>query len=288
MFRAVAFAARLGFSLDPPVIEAIRAERQLIASASPARLIEEYYKVLRSGFAEQTFRLLAEHGLLEPITPEIHHSATEDALWQALTELDTYRRRFDVIPEDLTNAVLLGTLLVPLGLMPRQRAAAHSTDFRPALEDRESQAHFGLADDSTKRRQHPADRFADRRRKPAKEPPLRIGLLPVARRDTERLRQILSVQCRLLDLESSPRAKRALMHRSPFPEAMVWLEIHGRAPEALEHWRGFIEASGPIRPHAGDVEGDGTESGDIPLTRRRRRRRGRRRGRGGFDRKRES
>ena len=69
-------------------------------------------------------------------------------------------------------------------------------------------------------------------------------MLPVARRDTERLRQILSVQRRLMDLESSPRAKRALMHRGPFQEALVWLEIHGRSPEALEHWRGFIEATG--------------------------------------------
>ena len=67
-------------------------------------------------------------------------------------------------------------------------------------------------------------------------------MLPVARRDTERLRQILSLQRRLVDLESSPRAKRALMHRGPFQEALVWLEIHGHAPEALEHWRGFIEA----------------------------------------------
>ena len=33
------------------------------------------------------------------------------------------------------------------------------------------------------------------------------------------------------------------MHRGPFREALTWLEIHGHAPEALEHWRGFIEAA---------------------------------------------
>ena len=42
--------------------------------------------MLRSGAADKTFRLLAEHGLLEPITPELHRSAGEDALWQALAE----------------------------------------------------------------------------------------------------------------------------------------------------------------------------------------------------------
>jgi poly(A) polymerase len=264
MFRAVAFAARLGFRLDPPVIEGIRTHRRLIASASPARLIEEYYKVLRSGFAAPTFRLLAEHGLLEPITPELHHSVTEDALWAALGDLDRYRRRFETVPEGLTNAVLLGTLLVPLGLMPRRRAI-DTIDLDAA--DGDSQSDFGLAE--------PASDGANsrRRRRPPKEPPLRIGLLPVARRDTERLRQILSVQRRLLDLESSPRAKRLLMQRGPFQEAMIWLEIHGRAPEALEHWRGFLEATGALdqRPGEGDADPQ-------PPRRRRRRRRGRRRG----------
>ena len=70
MFRAdrVRGAARL--PARPPVVEAIATHRILIATASPARLIEEYYKMLRSGAAEKTFRVLAEHGLLEPITPE--------------------------------------------------------------------------------------------------------------------------------------------------------------------------------------------------------------------------
>ncbi len=258
MFRAVAFAARLGFRLDRPVIEGIRAHRHLIATASPARLIEEYYKVLRSGAAEQTLRLLAEHGLLEPITPELHHSASEDAMWQALADLDRFRRRFETVPEGLTNAVLLGTLLVPLGLMPRRRMSE-------ATETEDVETRHGGA---------PEARHLRRRdRRPVKEPPLRIGLLPVARRDTERLRQILSVQRRLMDLDSSPRAKRALMQRSPFHEAMVWLEIHGRAPEALEHWRGFIEASGPLRSHERSSEAGMAAPGDAPRRRRRRRRR---------------
>jgi poly(A) polymerase len=261
MFRAVAFAARLGFRLDTPVVDAIRTHRHLIATASPARLIEEFYKVLRSGAAEQTFRLLAQHGLLEPITPELHRNATVDALWNGLLELDRYRSRFEMVPQSLTNPILLGTLLVPLGLMPRRRT---SVDADRVEDDFDSQTHFGLG----------TDRAARHRRRPPKEPPLRIGLLPVARRDTERLRQILAVQRRLMDLESSARAKRALMHRSPFPEAMVWLEIHGRAPEALEHWRGFIEATESptaLEPNAGR-EQPGELAGRRPRRRRRRRR----------------
>jgi poly(A) polymerase len=252
MFRAVAFAARLGFRLDEPVERAIREHRQLIATASPARLIEEYYKVLRSGAAEQRFRLLHAHGLLEPVTPELHGHRQQEALWRALASLDTYRRRFEVVPEGLSNAVLLGTLLVPLGLMPSRRALDH-----------------GMPDELLV--QPPS-----RRRRPPKEPPLKIGLLPIARRDTERLRQILSVQRRLMDLESSARAKRTLMHRGPFDEAMVWLEVHGEAPQALEHWRGFLEATGPPTAHEA-ADGDAGEAGARGDGPRRRRRRGRRR-----------
>ena len=93
-------------------------------------------------------------------------------------------------------------------------------------------------------------------------------MLPLARRDVERLRQILGLQRRLMDMHLSPRARRALMHRGPFKEALTWLEIHGSAPEVLEHWRGFIEA-------AGAFEAETAEAAD-PQRRRRRRRRRRR------------
>ena len=245
MLRAVAFAARLDFRLDPPIVEAIREHGALIATASPARLIEEYYKVLRSGAAEKTFRLMAEHGLLEEITPELHRGTSEEALWHALADLDRYRQRFDTIPEQLTNPILLGTLLVPLGLMPK-RVFPETETF--------------------------VERPGGRRfRRAPKEPPLRIGMLPVARRDTERLRQILSLQRRLLDLESTARAKRTLMHRGPFQESLVWLEIHGHAPEALEHWRGFLEAVSALPAPEREASDEAP-----PRSRRRRRRRRRR------------
>jgi poly(A) polymerase len=250
MLRAVSFAARLGFRLDPPVVDAIHEHADLIATASPARLIEEYYKVLRSGAAEKTFRLMADLGLLQAITPELHRGEQEEALWHALADLDRYRQRFDTTPEHLTNPLLLGTLLVPLGLMPKR--------VYPEVETY-------------------VERPGGRRfRRAPKEPPLRIGMLPVARRDTERLRQVLSLQRRLLDLESSARAKRALLHRGPFQESIVWLEIHGHAPEALEHWRGFLEAVTAL-PAAETIEGEVAADAAPPTRRRSRRRRSRRR-----------
>src|SRR6187551_3972988 len=107
MLRAVTMAARLGFTIDTPIDQAIATHRDDIARSAPARLIEEFYKLLRSGSAERAFRMLAEHKLLEPISEELQTHAGE-ALWRSLAALDTYRNRLESAPDALTNPILLG------------------------------------------------------------------------------------------------------------------------------------------------------------------------------------
>ena len=269
MMRAIVMASRLGFRLDEPVVKAIARHRSLIATSSPARLIEEYYKILRSGAAEQTFRALAEHRLLEPVTPEIQRGAKNQALWDGLAALDLYRRGFESAPPSLTNPVLLGTLLIPLGLMPR-KDERHFDDDEAEVEEEA----VPVEDPAL-----PSSR--SRFRRAPKDPILKIGSLPIARGDTERLRQLLSLQGRIGDLEMSPRAKRTLMHRGPFESALTWFEIHGRAPAVLEHWKGFIEALGPDALKPSNEPGAPIDGERRPAAGGgRRRRRGRGRGRG--------
>jgi poly(A) polymerase len=232
MIRAVSMASRLDFTVDPPIDAAIAANRRELARSAPARLVEEIYKLLRAGASEKAFRMLAERRLLEPIAPEMQKRAGE-ALWKSLGSLDAYRRPFEETPETLTNAILLGTLLVPIGY-----------DFRPPPF------------------------VPNPGGKPRKEPALSLGMLPLARRDVERLRHILTFQRRLTDMHLSPRARKTLIHRGPFREALTWLEIHGNAPEVLEHWRGFIEAAKTFEP-----EGEAADAPPLPPRRRRRRRR---------------
>ncbi|HUQ87736.1 MAG TPA: polynucleotide adenylyltransferase PcnB [Vicinamibacterales bacterium] len=270
MLRAIVMASRLDFRLDRPIVDAIATHRGLMATASSARLIEEYYKILRSGYAAMTFRALADHRLLDPVTPEIQRGAKSQALWDSLAALDAYRRKFESAPATLRNPVLLGTLLLPLGLMPRPERRHFEPDPEPEEVD-------GNTVDVK-----PKSRF----RRPPKEPILKIGMLPIARGDTERLRQILSLQGRIGDLEMSPRARRSLMHRGPFEDALTWFEIHGNAPNVLEHWKGFIEALGDDAKRPPDGEGAPLE-GEGGLRPRRRRGR-RRRGRRGFKRPPES
>ena len=236
MLRAVAMAARLDFRIDEPIEAAIAEHRSDIARSAPARLIEEFYKLLRSGAAERAFRMLAEHELLEPISEELQEHAG-DALWQSLAAVDTYRNRFESAPDTLTTPILLGSLLMPIG--PAAKAVTNPPRWTDDMK---------------------------------KEPRISLGLLPLARRDVERLRQVLGLQRRLLDPKLSPRGRRALMHKGTFREALTWLEIHGQAPEAVAEWRALVEhaSAHPAEQSAGE------EVADRPR-RRRRRRRGRRR-----------
>jgi poly(A) polymerase len=244
MMRAIALAARLDFTIDPPLRDAINRLSGEIANSSPPRILEEYYKVLRAGAAEQTFRDLAAMGLLAPIAPELADGANE-RLWTALARIDAYRAQFEETPETMTNAVLLGTLLEPLGLSPQQG--------RPE-------------------RPEPVE-GKRRRRRPFTGP--KIGALPLARRDLERLRQILGLQRRLRDIHVSVKAQHALTHRSIFREALSWLEIHGNSPQLVEHWITVLDERGPDLPPGAHSEGG--EDGPPPAGERRRRRRRRRR-----------
>ena len=284
MLRAIVMASRLGFRIDEPVVKAIATHRKLMATASPARLIEEYYKILRSGAAEATFRALAEHRLLEPVTPELQRGVKNVALWEGLAALDAYRRKFESAPATLRNPILLGTMLMPLGLMPHKAHGRFDEDLDADDAADNSDNQSGGEEEPGNSNGLPAPAHKSRFKRPPKEPILKIGSLPIARGDTERLRQILSLQGRIADLEMSPRAKRSLMHRGPFEDALTWFEIHANASAVLEHWKGFIEALGPeaLRPPAHEEGAAAPADGRPPGANRRRRGR-RRRGARGFN-----
>jgi poly(A) polymerase len=226
MLRAVVLAARLQFSIDEPILEAIKVHRHEIARSAPARLMEEFYKILRSGHAEEAMRQLRSTGLLKAIAGEL--AAAPEALGRSIAALDRYRNRFATAPESLTNAILAGTLLQPLGLIRRQRFSADPLERR-----------------------------------------IELGMLPVPRRDVERLHQIIAIQPRLLDIAAPARAQRTLLHRSVLDDALTWLDVHGDRPDVVAHWRGLKAES---VAHQVAATGQAQES-EGPFRRRRRRRR---------------
>ena len=256
MIRAIAIAARLDFTIELSLLRSIRQHRHEILKSSLPRLLEEYYKILRQGAAQKAFRQLADVGLLEPISSELHRGAA-DPLWRSLAAVDEYRRQFESTPDTLSNAILLGSLLVPLGISLHPPRASHAS---ASDEDAEGAR--------AKRARYPAGP--------------RLGDLPLARRDVERLRQIISLQRRLRDLTASERAQRSLAHRGIFREALTWMEIHGDSPDVVEHWMGILDEGGGA-PEGSAEEGEEDQppaAADMPHTRKRRRRRRGRRGGG--------
>jgi putative nucleotidyltransferase with HDIG domain len=71
LLRAVRFAARLGFAIEPATWNAMRALAGAIRDVSAERVRDELSRILTEGGARRGFELLAECGLLGCILPEI-------------------------------------------------------------------------------------------------------------------------------------------------------------------------------------------------------------------------
>jgi len=135
MLRTVRFAAKLGFTIDPPAEREMRALTPLLEDIAPARLFDECLKLFMGGAAADTFRGLRRHGLLHPLFP-----ATEEAL-QADGEdgpherllvramVNTDQRLADDRP--VTPAFLFAALLWPV---VRRDAESLQEQGRPAAE----------------------------------------------------------------------------------------------------------------------------------------------------------
>jgi poly(A) polymerase len=70
MLRAVRFAARLNFQIDPATSAAIRRHAVEIAHVSAERIRDELTRILTEGGARRGFELLFDHGLLAQVLPE--------------------------------------------------------------------------------------------------------------------------------------------------------------------------------------------------------------------------
>jgi len=71
MLRAVRFAARFNFEIDPVTFEAIKAHASEISQISAERIADELQKILRVKHPRQAFSLLFETGLIDHILPEV-------------------------------------------------------------------------------------------------------------------------------------------------------------------------------------------------------------------------
>ena len=257
MIRAIKFAARLKFEIEPETKEALLETTPDIAKCSRARLLEELYKLMRSGKSQASLAALHHAGLLGYIWPdyvalfeeegglvgpEVAH-ATEHprayALWHYLHALDEYVATTRHVP---SNGVMQAIFFAPI-----------------------------LGDQLTEAPRGELDGLIDSIMTP---PGAALG---VARRNRELARQIMVTHRRLLQ-PAKGRNKNGLIHRNYFHDALIFLglSVHARDEDggALDYWQRI--ATRPRTTPEQDVERD-----DRGRRKRRRGGRRRRRSRGG-------
>lgn len=113
MLRAIRFAAKLQFTLDTNLVDAIAEQRHRLAAVPPARLFDEVLKLFLSGHALRTFHLLRDYKLFDILFPaSAQHIETGDSRFVTLIEqacMSTDKRIAENKP--VTPAFLFAVLL---------------------------------------------------------------------------------------------------------------------------------------------------------------------------------
>jgi poly(A) polymerase len=88
MMRAVRFAAKLTFDIEPRTGDPIPDLAPLLSNVAAARLFDEVIKMLMSGYGLATWRLMREYNLVEPLLPATHAAlkASSDGYYDAFIE----------------------------------------------------------------------------------------------------------------------------------------------------------------------------------------------------------
>ncbi len=131
MLRAVRFAARFGYTIEPATFAAIRSHASEIHAVSAERIREELTKLLTEGAARRGFELLEVTNLLSFVLPEI-------ATMKGVPQPPEYHPEGDVwihtrlllegLPAGTPATLAWGVLLHDVGKPPTFRSAADTGD----------------------------------------------------------------------------------------------------------------------------------------------------------------
>jgi len=282
ILRAVRFAGKLGFEIEPRTYAAMEGAVEDLPRCSAPRLLEETFRLIRGGGASPALKLLlALDGLKHLLPPVNDYLAEQDAQGQAeyfksVAQMDSLVNA----GTSFDDSMLLACILLPIALDEPDAPEAAPT---PPVGNEVSTA---PADAATNGPQSPESAPAATPPAPSQAPEdrppsvakaielllselVRAARLP--RRIAERCRMILLSQKTLAGLRRRRGGLQGFRSHPLFAESLavfeVWVRATGEHQAALDAWR-----SGGAPNIAQDAEGP------------RRRRRRRRRGGGGGDR----
>ena len=248
MLRAVRFAVKLGFRIDPATEAPIGRLSPLLAGVPPARMFEEILKLFMYGFGEQAFEGLRHYGLFSELFPRTEAAlAVEEQgfprvfIAKALASTDGRVQQ----DQPVTPAFLFAALLwEPVRRVARELEAGGA---------------------------HPSDAL---RRASAEVVAEQVKRVALPRRFSTPMVEIFQLQPRFTQRQGK-RPQRLMAHPR-FRAAYDFLVLRAQAGEAepeLAEWWTQLQSGNPAAPPP-------AAEGEAPAKRRRRRRRGGR-GRGG-------
>jgi len=126
MLRAVRFAARFGYQIEPQTFAAIRELAPQIHQVSHERVRDEILKMLTEGHARRAFELLDQTGLLIQVLPEIKKMQGVEQPPQFHPEGDVWVHTLmllEGLPAGVSKTLALGVLLHDVGKPPTFRVA---------------------------------------------------------------------------------------------------------------------------------------------------------------------
>lgn len=131
LMRAVRFAARFGFAIEPATFAAIRERALEVKNVSPERLRDELTKLLTEGAARRGFELLEETGLLRAVLPEVAAMKGVEQPPQFHPEGDVWihtRMMIEQLPAGCPPTLAWGVLLHDAGKPPTFKSAEETGD----------------------------------------------------------------------------------------------------------------------------------------------------------------
>ncbi len=133
MLRALRFAAKLDFQLDPATAAPIRQLKGLLEAVAPARLFDEVLKLFMAGHGLATFHQVEAHDVLPHLLPPTARALNHDTVWPRRLIEQALHNTDQRIAEDkpVTPAFLYACLLWPAVAQGMHRLEARGI---PALD----------------------------------------------------------------------------------------------------------------------------------------------------------
>lgn len=254
ILRAIKFATRLGFRIDERTWEAMIASAPRLARSAPPRVLEEILRLMRSGTALGSFRMLRACGALRVVLPAVDQflGDPDDASTQPRAE--TFWRLLEALDNDVhqgfvpTSAVCIALLYLRIIEREADPATREGPGAPPDLLTVTGEVLEPIA-------------FQTR--------------LP--RKDTARARRIVFQQRRFTQVATKRFRPLLFMRSEDFPEALELFRLRvaarGQGWDLYEGWRDRYRRLLSAPPS--EIEAEfGPEPPPDPRRRRRRGRRG--------------